>query len=78
MQQPGEIDEIISPSKVNLQIKFRYDHKMGIYSLFDPSGMFGIKYPNGIVNADQIPFYADSVEKYGEQGDIIDINACQY
>ena len=39
--------------------------------------MMRLKVPNGIVNADQMRFYADSVEKYGEQGGVIDITTRQ-
>lgn len=35
--------------------------------------MMRLKAPNGIVNSDQMRFYADSVEKYGEQGGVVDI-----
>ena len=32
-----------------------------------------LKVPNGIVNSDQMRFYADSVEKYGEKIGVVDI-----
>ena len=35
--------------------------------------MMRLKVPNGIVNADQMRFYADCVEKYGPQGGVVDI-----
>ena len=35
--------------------------------------MMRLKVPNGIVNADQMRFYATSVEKYGDEGGVIDI-----
>jgi len=35
--------------------------------------MMRLKVPNGIVNSDQMRFYADSVEKYGEEYGVIDI-----
>jgi len=35
--------------------------------------MMRLKVPNGIVNADQMRFYATCVEKYGEEGGVIDI-----
>jgi len=38
--------------------------------------MMRLKVPNGIVNSDQMRFYADSVEKYGEGG-VIDITTRQ-
>lgn len=38
--------------------------------------MMRLKVPNGIVNSDQMRFYADCVEKYGEQG-VIDITTRQ-
>eukprot|EP00521_Asterionellopsis_glacialis_P009376 CAMPEP_0195286458 /NCGR_PEP_ID=MMETSP0707-20130614/3907_1 /TAXON_ID=33640 /ORGANISM="Asterionellopsis glacialis, Strain CCMP134" /LENGTH=608 /DNA_ID=CAMNT_0040346097 /DNA_START=164 /DNA_END=1990 /DNA_ORIENTATION=+ len=36
-----------------------------------------LKVPNGIINADQLRFYADSVEKYGEEGGVVDITTRQ-
>mmetsp|Transcript_6010 Transcript_6010/g.7655 ORF Transcript_6010/g.7655 Transcript_6010/m.7655 type:complete len:621 (-) Transcript_6010:23-1885(-) len=39
--------------------------------------MMRLKVPNGIVNADQMRFYADSVEKYGEEGGVVDITTRQ-
>eukprot|EP00551_Chaetoceros_affinis_P011862 CAMPEP_0203676820 /NCGR_PEP_ID=MMETSP0090-20130426/25867_1 /ASSEMBLY_ACC=CAM_ASM_001088 /TAXON_ID=426623 /ORGANISM="Chaetoceros affinis, Strain CCMP159" /LENGTH=616 /DNA_ID=CAMNT_0050543491 /DNA_START=31 /DNA_END=1881 /DNA_ORIENTATION=+ len=39
--------------------------------------MMRLKVPNGIVNADQMRFYADSVEKYGEEYGVIDITTRQ-
>ena len=39
--------------------------------------MMRLKVPNGIVNADQMRFYADSVEKYGEEKGVIDITTRQ-
>lgn len=36
-----------------------------------------LKVPNGIVNADQMRFYADCVEPYGEEGGVIDITTRQ-
>jgi len=35
--------------------------------------MMRLKVPNGIVNSDQMRFYADSVEKYGEELGVVDI-----
>jgi ferredoxin-nitrite reductase len=35
--------------------------------------MMRLKVPNGIVNSDQMRFYADCVEKYGEEGGVVDI-----
>jgi ferredoxin-nitrite reductase len=35
--------------------------------------MMRLKVPNGIVNADQMRFYADCVEKYGEKLGVVDI-----
>ena len=35
--------------------------------------MMRLKVPNGIVNSDQMRFYADSVEKYGEDLGVVDI-----
>jgi ferredoxin-nitrite reductase len=39
--------------------------------------MMRLKVPNGIVNADQMRFYADCVEKYGEEKGVIDITTRQ-
>ena len=39
--------------------------------------MMRLKVPNGIVNSDQMRFYADCVEKYGEQGGVVDITTRQ-
>lgn len=39
--------------------------------------MMRLKVPNGIVNSDQMRFYADSVEKYGEEGGVVDITTRQ-
>ena len=39
--------------------------------------MMRLKVPNGIINADQLRFYADSVEKYGEEGGVVDITTRQ-
>ena len=39
--------------------------------------MMRLKVPNGIVNSDQMRFYADSVEKYGPEGGVIDITTRQ-
>lgn len=39
--------------------------------------MMRLKVPNGIVNADQMRFYADSVEKYGPEQGVIDITTRQ-
>lgn len=39
--------------------------------------MMRLKVPNGIVKADQMRFYADSVEKYGEEGGVVDITTRQ-
>lgn len=39
--------------------------------------MMRLKVPNGIVNSDQMRFYADSVEKYGEEKGVIDITTRQ-
>mmetsp|Transcript_29916 Transcript_29916/g.45783 ORF Transcript_29916/g.45783 Transcript_29916/m.45783 type:complete len:615 (+) Transcript_29916:161-2005(+) len=36
-----------------------------------------LKVPNGIVNADQMRFYADCVEPYGDEGGVIDITTRQ-
>jgi hypothetical protein len=38
--------------------------------------MMRLKVPNGIINSDQMRFYADSVEKYGEGG-VVDITTRQ-
>jgi ferredoxin-nitrite reductase len=35
--------------------------------------MMRLKVPNGIINSDQLRFYADSVEKYGTETGVIDI-----
>ena len=35
--------------------------------------MMRLKVPNGIVNADQMRFYSDCVEKYGEEKGVVDI-----
>lgn len=35
--------------------------------------MMRLKVPNGIINSDQLRFYADSVEKYGENQGVVDI-----
>lgn len=35
--------------------------------------MIRLKVPNGIVNSDQMRFYADSVEKYGDELGVIDV-----
>ena len=35
--------------------------------------MMRLKVPNGVVNADQMRFYADCVEKYGEEKGVVDI-----
>jgi len=39
--------------------------------------MMRLKVPNGIVNADQMRFYAKCVEKYGEEGGVVDITTRQ-
>ncbi len=39
--------------------------------------MMRLKVPNGIVNANQMRFYADSVEKYGEEYGVVDITTRQ-
>ncbi|KAL7528237.1 hypothetical protein ACHAXR_002342, partial [Thalassiosira sp. AJA248-18] len=39
--------------------------------------MMRLKVPNGIVNADQMRFYADCVEKYGEEKGVVDITTRQ-
>ena len=39
--------------------------------------MMRLKVPNGIVTSDQMRFYADSVEKYGPEGGVIDITTRQ-
>uniref|UniRef100_A0A7S2RCP8 Ferredoxin--nitrite reductase, chloroplastic n=1 Tax=Eucampia antarctica TaxID=49252 RepID=A0A7S2RCP8_9STRA len=39
--------------------------------------MMRLKVPNGIINADQLRFYADSVEKYGDEGGVVDITTRQ-
>ena len=39
--------------------------------------MLRLKVPNGIVNADQMRFYADSVEKYGYDQGVVDITTRQ-
>lgn len=39
--------------------------------------MMRLKVPNGIVNADQMRFYATCVEKYGEEGGVVDITTRQ-
>jgi ferredoxin-nitrite reductase len=39
--------------------------------------MMRLKVPNGIVNSDQMRFYAKSVEKYGEEGGVVDITTRQ-
>lgn len=39
--------------------------------------MMRLKVPNGIVNADQMRFYADCVEKYGEDKGVVDITTRQ-
>ena len=39
--------------------------------------MMRLKVPNGIVNSDQMRFYASSVEKYGEEGGVVDITTRQ-
>ncbi|EJK78098.1 nitrite reductase [Thalassiosira oceanica] len=39
--------------------------------------MMRLKVPNGIVNADQMRFYADCVEKYGEERGVVDITTRQ-
>lgn len=39
--------------------------------------MMRLKVPNGIINSDQMRFYADSVEKYGEEGGVVDITTRQ-
>jgi len=39
--------------------------------------MMRLKVPNGICNADQMRFYAQSVEKYGEEGGVVDITTRQ-
>lgn len=36
-----------------------------------------LKVPNGIVNSDQMRFYATCVEKYGEEGGVVDITTRQ-
>lgn len=35
--------------------------------------MMRLRVPNGIVNADQMRFYADCVAKYGDEMGVIDI-----
>lgn len=39
--------------------------------------MMRLKVPNGIVNSDQMRFYADCVEKYGEENGVVDITTRQ-
>ncbi len=39
--------------------------------------MLRLKVPNGIINSDQLRFYAKSVEPYGEEGGVIDITTRQ-
>lgn len=39
--------------------------------------MMRLKVPNGIVNSDQMRFYAKSVEKYGDEGGVVDITTRQ-
>jgi len=39
--------------------------------------MLRLKVPNGIIDADQLRFFADSVEKYGEEGGVLDITTRQ-
>mmetsp|Transcript_34969 Transcript_34969/g.76484 ORF Transcript_34969/g.76484 Transcript_34969/m.76484 type:complete len:607 (-) Transcript_34969:97-1917(-) len=39
--------------------------------------MMRLKVPNGIVNADQMRFYADCVEKYGDDKGVVDITTRQ-
>ncbi|KAL7539904.1 hypothetical protein ACHAWF_008046 [Thalassiosira exigua] len=39
--------------------------------------MMRLKVPNGIVNSDQMRFYADCVEKYGEERGVVDITTRQ-
>lgn len=39
--------------------------------------MMRLKVPNGIVNSDQMRFYADCVEPYGEEGGVVDITTRQ-
>lgn len=39
--------------------------------------MMRLKVPNGIVNADQMRFYAKCVEKYGQEGGVVDITTRQ-
>ena len=39
--------------------------------------MMRLKVPNGIINSDQMRFYADSVEKYGDEGGVVDITTRQ-
>ena len=39
--------------------------------------MMRLKVPNGIINSDQMRFYADCVEKYGEEKGVIDITTRQ-
>eukprot|EP00815_Leptocylindrus_aporus_P013188 CAMPEP_0116055160 /NCGR_PEP_ID=MMETSP0322-20121206/3236_1 /TAXON_ID=163516 /ORGANISM="Leptocylindrus danicus var. apora, Strain B651" /LENGTH=604 /DNA_ID=CAMNT_0003538699 /DNA_START=21 /DNA_END=1835 /DNA_ORIENTATION=- len=39
--------------------------------------MMRLKVPNGIINSDQLRFYADSVEKYGENQGVVDITTRQ-
>jgi len=39
--------------------------------------MMRLKVPNGIINSDQMRFYADSVEKYGEEKGVVDITTRQ-
>lgn len=39
--------------------------------------MMRLKVPNGIINSNQMRFYADSVQKYGEEGGVVDITTRQ-
>ena len=39
--------------------------------------MMRLKVPNGIVNSDQMRFYASCVEKYGEEKGVVDITTRQ-
>lgn len=39
--------------------------------------MMRLKVPNGIINSDQMRFYADSVEKYGPEKGVVDITTRQ-
>jgi len=72
----GEVDwtEI---EKADLDTRIKYVGMLHRNKRTPGQFMMRLKVPNGIVNADQMRFYADSVEKYGEEYGVVDITTRQ-